>query len=314
MNIFDSHQDLLLHIEHPEYFKGDQQTGWELLELAEVKSLIATAFPVPEAGDWFDVNLNDKITADFDKYNLEADTRENWIVVKTINDLESKKHKLILHIEGLNTIKDTLEDWEQLNIWYEKGWRSLGIVWNKSNLLGGGTENIEDTLTSFGEKIIRWCIEKGIIIDCAHMNRKTFSSTSSILREFKKPIFVSHGNADVICSSERNYTDKQIMEIADSNGVIGVFFSGSYVSKTKNDNNLEKVISHIEHIRSVGGDDVVAIGSDFGGITKGVPKGLENVTKIQNLLQQLRKKEWTDEQCEKFAYKNAERVIKNYLN
>lgn len=313
MQLFDLHQDLLLHIEHPEYFTGAPQTGWELLEAADVRTLFATAFPVPENGDWYDRRLNDVITSDFESYHQAVSDRADWSVIQTREQLDSAYRGIILHIEGLNTIEDTADDWALLERWYRQGWRSLGIVWNKSNALGGGTERPGDSLTDFGEKVIAWCLERGMVIDCAHMNRRTFAETAALLEDRSLPILVSHGNADALCPTERNYTDEQIERIARSGGVLGVFFSGSYVSPRNNENTIERVADHLDYIRGIGGDEVVALGTDLGGVTKGVPRGLENITKVQDLLGCLRDRGWSQQQLELLASANANRVVRTYF-
>src|SRR5256886_13208924 len=67
---------------------------------------------------------------------------------------------------------------------------------------------------------------------------------------------------------------------------------------------LAQVADHIEHIRDVAGIDAVGIGSDFDGITE-VPVGLEDVSKFPDLIAELLRRGWSEEDVEKGAGVNA---------
>jgi membrane dipeptidase len=69
------------------------------------------------------------------------------------------------------------------------------------------------------------------------------------------------------------------------------------------------VADHIEHIRDVAGVDAVGIGSDFDGITE-VPVGLENVSTFPDLIAELLRRGWSEEDAKKVAGLNALRVMR----
>ena len=71
---------------------------------------------------------------------------------------------------------------------------------------------------------------------------------------------------------------------------------------------LSEVADHIDHIRQVAGIDHVGIGSDFDGIPA-TPKGLEGVDKFPDLLIELLRRGWTDDQLAKVAGENILRVL-----
>jgi membrane dipeptidase len=72
---------------------------------------------------------------------------------------------------------------------------------------------------------------------------------------------------------------------------------------------LQQVADHIGHLRDVMGVDHVGIGSDFDGITQ-VPAGLEDVSKFPDLLAELLRRGWSDEDVRKVAGLNALRVLR----
>ncbi len=72
---------------------------------------------------------------------------------------------------------------------------------------------------------------------------------------------------------------------------------------------LAQVADHIEHVRDVAGVDAVGLGSDFDGITE-VPAGLEDVSKFPDLIAELLKRGWSEQDVKKVAGLNALRVLR----
>ncbi len=72
---------------------------------------------------------------------------------------------------------------------------------------------------------------------------------------------------------------------------------------------LAQVADHIEHLAKVCGVDCVGIGSDFDGIGD-TPVGLEGVDKFPDLLAELARRGWSDEDLGKVAGGNVLRVLR----
>ncbi|MCR4373888.1 MAG: dipeptidase, partial [Acidobacteria bacterium] len=70
-----------------------------------------------------------------------------------------------------------------------------------------------------------------------------------------------------------------------------------------------QVADHIDHIRKVAGIDHVGLGGDFDGITQ-VVLGLEDVATYPDLLTELLRRGYSDEDVRKIAGKNILRVLK----
>lgn len=214
---------------------------------------------------------------------------------------------MILHLEGAKILNAGIELLEK---YYDKGVRSLGLTHSQKNKLAyGNNEDPKKGITNLGKKIIKTALKKRMMVDLAHLNYQGFYDAAKLI---DKPLFVSHANAYKICPNPRNLKDDQIKLIAASKGVIGIFFSAKYISK-KIKPNLEDVADHFDYIAKLVGVEVLAIGSDFGGITTGLPLGLENVNKLKTLFEYLKKRGFNQNEIEKIAYKNALRVIKAYL-
>lgn len=312
--IIDLHQDILVHLRHKERFGQSHQTGFADLEETGTKIVLASAFPVPDDMNFLDPLTNRLIEEDFLYYADHTKKYPHWSLVRNRDDLVSvmgnaSKYGLVLHVEGLNAFEDTPDHWSMLDRWHQMGWRSLGIVWNLKNSLGGGTKDDTSGLTELGKRVLAWAEERSILIDFAHMNEATFWDVARLV---KRPILVSHGNSHTCCPSPRNYTDGQLAAIAESGGVIGVFFSKKFVTH-EDAAEIAHVIAHINHIRATIGIDHIALGTDFGGITTGTVSNLAEVSDIPNLWSALRTEGYSDEDIAKISYKNSLRVLATLL-
>ena len=72
---------------------------------------------------------------------------------------------------------------------------------------------------------------------------------------------------------------------------------------------VKEIVDHIDHAVALAGIDHVGIGSDFDGILV-PPAGLENVSKIGLLFDEMRRRGYGDEEVEKVAGKNLLEVMK----
>ncbi len=316
LSIIDLHQDLLLYVKHKELFKNDTvaQTGLAENERAGIRIVTATAFPYVTDDEYLDPKTNTLIESDLIEYQKICTESSEWKLVTNNKDftdsLDSNNPRgIIMHIEGLNAFSGNPDAWEMLERWYQLGLRSVGIVWNLTNNLGGGTLDPKQGLTDLGREVVEWLQSKNMIVDFAHMNEATFWDAAGIVQG---PIVISHGNARSLCDDVRNYTDKQLKRVTASGGLVGVFFSKKFLV-TGREATIDDVVNHIDYLRDLIGIDFVALGSDFGGILSGFPGELKSVERLELLWEALSKRGYDDESIEKIAYKNALRVIGSIL-
>ncbi len=71
---------------------------------------------------------------------------------------------------------------------------------------------------------------------------------------------------------------------------------------------VQRVADHIDHVRNIAGIDHVGIGSDFDGVGDSLPTGLKDVSMYPNLIHELLKRDYSEEDIEKICYKNVWRV------
>ena len=71
---------------------------------------------------------------------------------------------------------------------------------------------------------------------------------------------------------------------------------------------VKRAADHIDHVKALAGIDHVGIGSDFDGVGDSLPTGLKDVSMYPNLIYELLKRDYSEEDIEKICSKNVWRV------
>ena len=146
-----------------------------------------------------------------------------------------------------------------------------------------------------------------ILIDLSHLNEKGFFDVAAISNA---PLVATHSNAHALSPHSRNLTDVQLVSIRETDGFVGVNYSTSFLrpdGRRDADTPVELVIDHIEHILRQAGENGVGLGSDFDGAK--IPSGIGNAAGLQNLVQGMRARGYSDQLIEKLCYRNWLRVL-----
>lgn len=235
---------------------------------------------------------------------LFFDNKDKIQQIRTKKDYrELKKNNkvgILLHSEGT----DYFQSVDDLEVFYKFGLRSLALTWRNKNIFGGGN-NSGRGLTKLGIELIRKTQQMGVIIDLAHANRKTFYN---VLKQIKRPCFVSHTNCNAIHKNSRNITDQQIKAVASKGGVIGI----APITEHMGTNTLDGYLDHIMHVVSLVGAEHVCFGTDFDGMVDPEDKfikGFEDVSKFGTVLKSLPERGLKKKDVDLISFKNAERVI-----
>jgi membrane dipeptidase len=305
--IIDLHTDYTLAIyEKGKQFKSEEQINLKLIREGGIK-VFFTGF------SYDDLFKDTEKQIDTILKNV-SNKKNNLILIKKAADLSKvfgSKNKIgiILHLEGAAILD---KEMKIFNRYYDLGLRSIGLTHSGKNQLAAGNKNDpQEHISSFGKKVVKEAIKRNMIVDLAHLNYAGFYDVLDLLSS--QPPVVTHTCVYKYCPDPRNLKDEQIKEIAKRKGIIGIFFSAKYVKPEFKTTTINDVIKHFVHVAEIGGVDILSIGSDFGGITTGLPKNLENVSKLKILLQNLKKVGFNDQDIEKIAYLNAYRVINQIL-
>jgi membrane dipeptidase len=315
--IIDGHNDLVLH-----RWRGEPTTHLDLdeaLAAGFAGGFFALYVPSPKLLDPdetpYQVPLPDPIPheqavriAD----ELFAALGELSVARATsVADFRPDRVTAIVHLEGAEPIAPDLSNLEG---WYGRGLRSLGLTWSRPNQFAEGVPfhfpGSSDTgggLTPAGRELVRACNELGILVDLSHLNWAGFWD---VARLSDSPLVATHSNAHALCASSRNLTDEQLDAIAASGGIVGVNFAITFLREDGllvRDTPLAEIVRHVDYLVERMGIDHVAFGSDFDGCV--VPDELGGAAGLPKLLDALRASGHDEEAIAKITHANWLRVL-----
>jgi membrane dipeptidase len=218
----------------------------------------------------------------------------------------------ILHFEGAEPIEPELGN---LLDFYERGLRSIGLVWSRPNAFAEGvpfrfpsTPDLGDGLTAAGRRLVTECNSLGILIDLAHLNERGYWDVAELSQA---PLVASHSNAHALSPNSRNLTDAQLDEIGRSGGIVGITYHAGMLAEIGGvdpDVPLARVVDHVDYVAARIGIDHVGFGSDFDGAT--VPTELGDAAGLQRVAEALRERGYDDDGVAKLAHRNWLRVLR----
>jgi membrane dipeptidase len=223
----------------------------------------------------------------------------------------------IVHMEGAEPIAPDLSN---LGAWYERGLRSIGLVWSRPNAFAEGvpfrfpsSPDTGDGLTEAGRELVRVCNELGILVDLSHLNERGFWDVAALS---SAPLVATHSNVHALCAASRNLTDAQLDAIAASDGIVGVNFAVSFLREDgtllPDETGLDEVVRHVDYIVRRNGIDHVAFGSDFDGAD--TPHELAGIKDFPKLVDALRDAGYDGDALAKITHENWLRVFRATWN
>ena len=218
---------------------------------------------------------------------------------------ESGKIGALMSIEEGGVLGGDLDKLKQA---YQDGVRLITLTWNYPNGLGEphcGEQHKK--LTPKGIEFVEVMQDLGIIVDCSHLNDAGTEQLGDIL---DVPFVASHSNAREITAHTRNLPDNLIKLIANKGGVIGLNFAQSFLG-TSPVSRIEDIVKHGLYLINKGGEDVVALGTDFDGIKPNTE--IKDTSEMYRLYDAFKEAGLSVEQCEKLFWKNADRLLKEIL-
>jgi membrane dipeptidase len=226
-------------------------------------------------------------------------------------DFADGRVSAIVHLEGAEPIAPDLSN---LETWYERGLRSIGLTWSRANAFAEGvpfrfpaSPDTGPGLTAAGRRLVETCNELGILVDLSHLNARGFWDVVGLS---DAPLVATHSNAHALCPSSRNLVDDQLDAIRDSGGVVGVNFAVSFLRADGADDPstpVAEIVRHVDYLAERMGIDHVAFGSDFDGAV--VPAELGGIAGLPALVAELRSAGYDDDSVDRITYRNWLRVL-----
>lgn len=248
---------------------------------------------------------------------IEAAPDRARLAVSADEALENKSKGLFSIFLGLENGSPIGKSMDRLHEFYDSGVRYMTLCHSRDNQICdscASTEGKWHGLSSFGKEVIAAMNSMGMLVDVSHISDESFYD---VLECSSKPVVATHSCCRKLADHPRNMTDEMIRNLASAGGVIQinfypVFLDSSFTYSEGMDMSARPsyryIADHIDHVVSLVGTDHVGIGSDFDGIEV-TPKGMEDISMMPVLFDELRKRGYSEADLEKIASGNFFRVM-----
>lgn len=281
-------------------------------------------------------------------YAIAKDFPDKFSIPIKADDLQTNFNKGIISLPMGMENGSPIEKIADVAYFHQRGIRYVTLTHGKDNDICDSSYDTLHThhgLSSFGREVVREMNRVGIMVDVSHLSDE---SIMDVLEEAKKPLIATHSACRHFTPGfERNLPDSLIVAIAKTNGVVQVpfsqFFLGGKVraawkmaDSTREARKLpehgpetaafykefgqqngepfwisvREVADHIDHIKNLVGIDYIGLGSDFDGVGAALPLELADVSMFPNLIEELMRRGYSDEDIRKICSGNVLRVWK----
>uniref|UniRef100_F6PWK4 Dipeptidase n=1 Tax=Xenopus tropicalis TaxID=8364 RepID=F6PWK4_XENTR len=236
----------------------------------------------------------------------------DFLLAESVADInksfQDNKIACLIGVEGGHSIDSslgTLRTFYKLGVRYMTLTHSCNTPWVDNWLVDKGDEPAKSNgLSDFGKSVIWEMNRLGMILDLAHVSKKTMMDA---LQFSKAPLIFSHSSAFSLCNHYRNVPDDVLRLVKDKGGLVMVNFYNDFVTCSQQAN-ISSVADHFDHIKKVAGFEHVGFGGDYDGVPR-VPDGLQDVSKYPDLVAELLKRGWSEAELKAALANNLLRVF-----
>ena len=266
----------------------------------------------------------------------------------TANEVEtvfaSGRIASLLGLEGGSMIASSLPI---LRTFFARGVRYMTLThWKTTRWADAATDDPKhDGLTAFGREVVREMNRLGMLVDLSHVAPSTMAAALEVA---EAPVVFSHSGSFAVNPHPRNVPDDILRRVTGNGGVVMAVFLGQFVSDEVRrhvqpgvdladayerdhpeapreeirelrrtwlaDNppppaTVGQVADHIDHLAEMAGVEHVGIGSDFDGGDM-LPTDLDDVSCFPNLIAELLRRGYADEEVRGIAGRNVLRVMR----
>lgn len=240
---------------------------------------------------------------------IEARSHSQLTIVKSRKDLADflrrreagrKAVAAVLAVEGAHSFRGNVANIDAL---YDAGFRIVGLTHLSDNEIGGAnTGEAQYGLTDYGREVVKKLEERGLIIDLAHASP---SLIRDVLAVTKGPALVTHTGVKGICPNQRNLGDREIKDIAERGGLIGLGFGPVFTCAP----GAAAIARSIAYVARLVGVEHVALGSDYDGVIEAP----FDASGLPLLTQELKNEGFVEDEIRKIMGGNAVRFLARNL-
>lgn len=279
---------------------------------------------------------------------IAEDHPEEFAVATSPDDVreiaEEDRIALPMGMENGSGLEGELDN---LEYFFDRGIRYITLTHGEHNQIGDSSYDDDEPrwngLSSFGEEVVAEMNRLGIMVDISHV---TDSTAFDALELSEAPVIASHSSCRHFTPGwERNMSDELIEALADNGGVIMINFGSSFLREEYQDQDdpirdetnayidsmgwdddseeairyeekmrkehpigtVQDVADHIDHVVDLVGVEHVGLGSDYDGVFA-LPEGLQDASGYPNLVAELLRRGYSDEEIAQILGGNALRV------
>ncbi len=213
---------------------------------------------------------------------------------------------ILLSVEDARILDEKLERVDTL---FCLGVRILTPLWKGSTCIGGSHDTAYG-LTEFGRKVIRRATELGMIADISHASEASADEIFEIATSQNRPIIASHSNSYTVCPVSRNLRDRQVEQIMQTDGVIGLNLHVGFL-RTDRRAFAADLLPHIDRFLELGAQDALCLGCDMDGCD--LPYDIPTAKELPLLAELMLRHGYSETLIRKIFYENAARFAQTYL-
>ena len=143
-------------------------------------------------------------------------------------------------------------------------------------------------LTPLGIKVVEKMLDLGMLIDISHCTLAARKQIYDIVdaAHRKECLVATHVGAFEVNRVTYNLQDWELKWLADHGCVVGIIFMNYWISPIDTGLGLKYIEQTIDHIRNIGGHEVIGIGTDYDGFTD-PPDEMTDISELPRLTKYL---------------------------
>ncbi|MFG0331032.1 MAG: dipeptidase [Phycisphaerales bacterium] len=283
------------------------------LRAGQVVGSLATIFTAPEEPGPCGYPSSEDLDAAHQAGRIQLEVYEEWEragLVRRVEagvDFEFSPGREPLAIAILMEGADPIRRPDEASWWVDRGVRVVGLSWGRGTRYAGGNAR-PGGLTMLGRALVDELDELGVIHDLSHLPD---GAAWELLEHTRGPVIASHSNCRALVDgqNQRHLPDELIQAIGDRGGVVGLNLFSAFLTPdgTQRRATIEETTDHVVRIAELTGRrSAVGLGSDMdGGFgADRMPQGIDQPSDLMRLLDDLKRRGWSDREVDGFAWVN----------